>query len=298
MMGTLVVVLAAIGVTGFFVMRGGGEPAPAVFHVTGHPTGLAVTGGQVWVATPQTGALTVLDAESGRPVGEPVRTGGAPTRLALGANAAWVADAERGAIVPVRRDRSRTYRPIRVGGDVADVALAAGAVWALDSAQGVVRTLEPGGRPIRALSVGPDPVDVAATDRWVAAASAADASLTWVDAWARKVAGRVQLGGVPVAVAVTGDRAFVADTLIRVDLNSGKAIGSIPVGARPIAVAADGDDVYVLCAGDRTVWNVDGANGDVQWKRPAGRDPSALALDARDVWVADAGDDAVIRLER
>jgi DNA-binding beta-propeller fold protein YncE len=63
-------------------------------------------------------------------------------------------------------------------------------------------------------------------------------------------------------------------------------------------VAADGDDVYVLCAGDRTVWHVDGANGNVDWKRPAGRDPSALALDANDVWVADAGNDAVIRIER
>jgi hypothetical protein len=54
----------------------------------------------------------------------------------------------------------------------------------------------------------------------------------------------------------------------------------------------------VLCAGDRTVWRVDGANGDVRWKRRAGSDPSALALDAHDVWVADAGADAVIRLER
>jgi hypothetical protein len=301
MMGALVVALAAIAAAGFIVVRGGGEPAPEVFHLTGHPTGLAVTGGQVWVAAPQTGALTVLDAATGRPVGT-LRTGGAPTRLALGANAVWVADTQRGAVVPARRDGSRTYGPIRVGADVADVALAARAVWALDSAEGVVRTLEPGGRAIRALPVGPDPVDVATDERWVAVVSAGDASLTWFNARTREPAGRLSLGGVPVAAAVTGDRAWVADTrrdaVIRVDLNSGKAVGSIRVGARPIAVAADGDDVYVVCAGDRTVWHVDGANGDVGWTRSAGRDPSALALDAHDVWVADAGDDAVIRLER
>jgi DNA-binding beta-propeller fold protein YncE len=300
MAGALVVALAAIAAT-LIVLRGG-EAAPSVFHVPSHPTGLAVAGREVWVATPQSGALTVLDTRSGRRIGTPVRTGGEPARIALGANAAWVADTARSAVVPVRRRGDHAYEPIRVGGDVADVALSARAVWALDSAAGVVRTLEPNGRPIRALPVGPDPVDVDADARWVVVASAGDAALTWIDAATRRIAGRAPLGGVPVAVAVTGDRAFVADArrdaIVRVDLRTGKAAGSIKVGARPVAVAADGDDVYVLCAGDRTVWHVDGANGDVNWKRPAGREPAALALDRDGVWVADAGADTVIRLER
>jgi DNA-binding beta-propeller fold protein YncE len=302
MMGALVVALAAIGVAGVLLLRGGGEPARAEFAVPPHPTGLAVADNEVWIATPQSGALTVLNAANGRRIGSPVRTGGAPARLALGAKAAWVADSARGAVVPVRRAGDRAYEPIRVGADVADVALSARTVWALDSAAGVVRTLEPGGSPIRELPVGPDPVDLGADERWVVVVSAGDAALTWIDAAARRVGGRATLGGVPVAVAVTGDRAWVADerrdAVVRVDLPSGKAVGSIKVGARPVAVAAEGDDVYVLCAGDRTVWHVDGATGEVQWRRPAGREPAALALDAHDVWVADAGADTVIRLER
>jgi DNA-binding beta-propeller fold protein YncE len=301
MAGALVAVIAAIVATGL-LLRGGSEPGRAVFTVPAHPTGLAVADDEVWVATPQAGVLTVLDAASGRRIGGPVQTGGAPARLALGAKAAWVADSSRGAVVPVRRRGEHTYRPLRVGADVADVALSANAVWALDSAAGVVRTLEPGGKPNGELPVGPDPVDLDADQRWVVVASAGDAALTWIDAAARRREGRVELGGVPVAVAVTGDGAWVADArrdaLIRVDLRSGKAAGSVKVGPRPVAVAADGDDVYVVCAGDRTVWHIDGADGDVKWQRPAGREPAALALAPDDVWVADAGGDTVIRLER
>jgi DNA-binding beta-propeller fold protein YncE len=301
MAGALAIALAAIAAVLFLLLRDS-EPAPAVFRVPAHPTGLAVAGHELWVAAPQAGGLTVLDTRSGRRVGEPVRTGGSPARLVLGAKAAWVADSTRGAVIPVRRESDHAYDPIRVGADVADVALAAHAVWALDSAAGVVRTLEPGGKPIKALPVGPDPVDVDADQRWVVVASAGDAALTWIDAAKRTIAGHLALGGVPVAVAVTGDSAFVADArrdaVVRVNLSSGKAVGSIKVGPRPVAVVADGDDVYVLCGGDRTVWHVDGADGSVEWQRPAGREPAALALDPDDVWVADAGADTVIRLER
>jgi len=294
------VALAVLAAAGFLLL-GRGEPAPAAFRVPAHPTGVAVTGHELWVAAPQSGALTVLDTRTGRRIGDPVRTGGTPTRLALGATAAWVADTARGSVIPVRRSNDHAYEPLRVGADVSDVALSARVVWALDSAGGVVRTIEPGGRPIRELPIGPDAVDIAADDRWVVGVSAGNAELTWIDARARRVAGRLSLGGVPEAVDVTGDTVWVADAardaVVRVDLRTGKAVGSVRVGARPVAIAADSDDVYVLCAGDRMVWNVSG-EGDVIWKRPAGRDPTALALGTDDVWVADAGADTVIRLDR
>lgn len=87
-------------------------------------------------------------------------------------------------------------------------------------------------------------------------------------------------------------------TIARVNLRTGAMGTALHVGPRPIAVAADGDEVYALCAGDRMVWHIDGADGKLVWKRPAGREPTAMALDADSVWVTDAGGDAVIRLER
>jgi DNA-binding beta-propeller fold protein YncE len=278
----------------------GGGPARATFPVPAHPTGLAVAGGQGWVAAPQSGVVTVLDAATGRRIGAPVRTGGAPARLALGAEGVWVADTERGAVVPVRRRGEHAYDPLPVGADVTDVALAARAVWALSSAEGVVRTLEPGTDRVRTLTAGSDPVDLAADERHVVVASAGNAELTWIDARARRVIGSARVGGVPVAVAVAGDSAWVADAhgagVARVDLRTGDVGKPVRVGPDPVAVAADGDEVYVLCAGDRMVWHVEG--DEVRWKRPAGAEPTALALDDDNVWVADAGRDVVIRLER
>ena len=92
------------------------------------------------------------------------------------------------------------------------------------------------------------------------------------------------LGGVPAAVAVSGDEAWVADaqrgTVTRVDLRAGERVGApIEVGRRPVAVAADGDDVYVLSRGDRALVHVDGASGEVESRYPAGADPVALAID-------------------
>jgi hypothetical protein len=87
-------------------------------------------------------------------------------------------------------------------------------------------------------------------------------------------------------------------SVARVDLRTGRVAARLRVGEHPIAVAADGDDLYVLCAGDRMVWHLGGADGAVRWKRAAGAGPTALALDARDVWVTDANADSVVRLER
>jgi streptogramin lyase len=163
--GALAIVLIA-AVAAVLILRGHDGPPRDVFAVSGRPTDVAVAGGQVWVASPRSGALTVLDAQTGRRIGDPLQTGGAPARLALGANGIWVADTARGAIVPVRRSTDRAYDPIPVGADVADVALSAGAVWAVSSAEAIVRTLEPGGKRVRRLTVGRDPVDVTSGVSW------------------------------------------------------------------------------------------------------------------------------------
>jgi hypothetical protein len=65
MAGALVVLVIA-AIAAVLLLPGGGEPAPAVFGVSGRPTDVAVAGDRVWVASPRSGALTVLDA-SGRP---------------------------------------------------------------------------------------------------------------------------------------------------------------------------------------------------------------------------------------
>jgi DNA-binding beta-propeller fold protein YncE len=215
----------------------------------------------------------------------------------------WAVDTTRAELVPIQPDPPRAFAAIPLGADASDVAVAAGAVWVLNSPAGALRAIEPG-QPVREFEVGAGAVDLGAGGGWIAVAGGGNGTLTRLDAEARRVAGPpVSLGGLPVAVAVSGTTAWVADagagTVARVDLKTGERRGaSIAVGRRPVAVAADGNDVYVLCRGERTLVHVDGATGEVRSRRSAGEDPTALALDAAYVWVADSGQDAVLRFER
>jgi streptogramin lyase len=299
--GAALAVAAAVAV---LVLAGSGDgPRPLVFEVPGQPTGLVAASDRVWVAGQRAGAVWMLDAETGRRIGPPLRTGGAPARLAIGATGMWVADTARGAVVPVQwRPRPRVFPAVELGADVSDVALSARAVWALSSAEGVVRALEPGDRRVRELPVGANPVALAADDRWVVAAVAGSGTIARIDARARRLAGPpLRVGGQPVAVAVSDGVAWVVDgrggTVGGVDLRTGARVGPpVPVGERLVAVAADGDDVYVLCSRERSLVHVRG--GEVRSRREVGADPTAVALDARHVWVADAASGTVMRFDR
>ena len=292
--------LVAVAAAAAVVALSSGEDARA-FAVPGSPASIVRTPEALWVAAPDSGTVWALDPATGRQDGPPLRTRGAPSRLAAGAESLWVIDGTRAEAIPVERGERRTFAPLGVGADATDAVLAGDAVWVLSSAEGVVRAFLPGAEKPVELPVGAGAVDLAAGGRWVVAAGAESGALARIDAASRQVVEpALALGGVPVAAAVDGDGAWVADaargTVVPVDLRGGRVGAPVDVGRRPIAVAVDGDDVYVLCRGDRTLVHVEG--GEVRSRRPAGADPVALALDAAHAWVADAGENAVLRYDR
>jgi DNA-binding beta-propeller fold protein YncE len=301
--GAAVALLTALAILGFLILDRAGEPAAEHFPVDGHPTGLVVADGRVWIAAPRSGTVTVLDAETGRPSGEPLRVLGAPARVAVGASGVWLADSAQGTLIPVRRDPELAYPPIRVGADVSDVALAGRAVWAVSSPENVVRTIEPGGR-VRTFPVGRSPVDVDADARRVVVVSAGSGTLTWFDARTRRqLHAPRRVAAAPVAVALDGDVAWVTDvrrgTVTRVDARTGRPSSpAVVICSRPVAVAADGDDVFALCARERELVQLDASELRVTSRRPAGDQPVALAVGGTRVWVADGDRDEVIAYER
>ncbi|HEX5619402.1 MAG TPA: PQQ-binding-like beta-propeller repeat protein [Solirubrobacteraceae bacterium] len=301
--GAAVALLTSLAILVFLIVDRTGAPAAERFPVDGHPTGLVVADGRVWVAAPRSGTVTVLDAATGRRIGDPLRVIGAPSRVAVGASGVWLADSTQGTVIPVQRDPELAYPPIRLGADVTDVALAGRAVWAVSSPEGVVRTVEPGGR-IRRFPVGSSPVDIDADDRRVVVASAAEGTLTWFDARTRRqLHAPRRVAAEPVAVALDGDVAWVTDvrrgTVTRVDARTGRPSSpAVLICSRPIAVAADGDDVYALCARERELVQLDARELRVTSRRPAGVQPVALALDGSRVWVADGERDEVLAYER
>jgi hypothetical protein len=299
--GAAVVGVAALAA--IVLALSGDRQAPVVIRVPGAPTGLAVAGDTVWVTAAGSQAAWPIEAASGRQAGPGVHTGGAPSRIAVGEHGLWIVDGRRGAVIPLGTRPARVYRPIRAGADVTDVELAAGAVWVASSAEGIVRAIEPGGRPVRRLPVGGGPVDLAAGGRWIVVAGAAAGTVTRIDAATREVVGApIDVGGVPVAVAVSDETAWVADAergaVVPVDLVDGHVGAAIPVGRRPVGVAAAGDDVWALSGGERTLVRIDGAERDVMSRQELGVEPTALAVGERHVWVAAGADRQVMRLER
>ena len=100
----------------------------------------------------------------------------------------------------------------------------------------------------------------------------------------------VAVGRHPSAIALDGDRAFVAnaldDTVSVVDITRGEVARTIELryddlrifGAMPDALAVAGDTLYVADGGDNAVAEVDIPSGRVRGYRPAGYFPVAIAL--------------------
>ena len=100
----------------------------------------------------------------------------------------------------------------------------------------------------------------------------------------------VPVGIHPTAIAVDGDRAWVAnsgsDTLSEIAVGAGKVVRTIALkwgklqlyGAVPSAIVRHGRDLLVACGGDNAVAVVDPDAGSVRGYRPAGYFPIALGV--------------------
>ena len=163
---------------------------------------------------------------------------------------------------------------------------------AIDPRSGTARVLRSGTRPVALAAAG---------DRVVAAD--AGGTLVVFDARTRRRHGPpIKLGGLPVAVALAADTAWVADAApgtvgTRLPGRPPELGQRMHVGARPVAVALAGPDVFVLCRGARSLVRVEAATGRVRERVPVLPDPTAMAVDARAVWVA-AGANEVMRIAR
>jgi hyaluronoglucosaminidase len=84
---------------------------------------------------------------------------------------------------------------------------------------------------------------------------------------------------------VTGQTGAIGDTVTPIDLKTDKAGTPITVGNGPIAIAIEGDVAYVANSGSESVSPIDLATNTVGAAVAVGGPPQALAAAARDVWV-------------
>jgi YVTN family beta-propeller protein len=138
---------------------------------------------------------------------------------------------------------------------------------------------------------------------FVTASGTSGGSLFVVDALARRIAGQVDVGGVPVDVAVLPDnsRAYVvnsaSDSVAVVDLASLAVVATIPVQSAParIVVSPTGNALYVANSGSSSVSKISTLTNAVEATIGVGPSPSGLDLspDGSRLFVASSGNQTV-----
>ena len=190
-----------------------GKPAgPKLVPVGRSPRGSPSARGRCGSRTPATGAVTRIDAATGRT--DPAT--------------------------------------IAVGHQAYNIAFGEGHVWATSAAEGTVTRIDPNGQspPLKIrLETGPAASTVGGGAVWVA--NADDNTVSKVDPKAGRQTATVKVPEYPFEMTYGAGRAFVssrkANRLSRIDPKRLKVTGSIKPGAEPIGIAVAGDKLWIAC---------------------------------------------------
>jgi streptogramin lyase len=223
-------------------------------------------GGAVWLADPQTRALTRIDVATGRlTVTRPFGGRREPRELAVGSGGVWLVPGIGGDLAVADLRDGRVRRRVRTGvSAIGDVAPAGRTVWLSTAGPpGVMRLDARTGRRLgRLVRVEATALDIEATPEraWVDLGREED-TLVRVDAHADEPTVRADNGGDAFAIALGFGSVWAtnygAATVTRLDATSGKRIGEpIATGADPKGIAAGMGAVWVANAGDCTLGRI------------------------------------------
>jgi YVTN family beta-propeller protein len=216
-------------------------------------------------------------------------------------------------LAQARDETTVTVASLPIGAQVAGLAVGAGAVWVVDGRAGTVARLDPHTNQVVATIpvAAPSPTcercwgTVAAGDGvvWVTT-DAAGPVVVRIDPTANAIAETVQVGVLPVALAVDEDgglwlTATLQDAVVHVDPHPAGAVARTAIHL-PARISAGRDAVWASAwqpGANGQVMRLDPRTGWVLASIPVGREPGALAVDDADVWVANGMDDTVSRID-
>jgi YVTN family beta-propeller protein len=172
--------------------------------------GVAVGGGSVWVVFGDS-TFARVDSATVREVASTLADMG-PAAVGWWAGSVWVANAGAS---NVQRFSPRTFEqgpvqePISVGGRPTGIAFGHGAVWVASSGDDVVTHIDPGSRSTFPIRAGVAPTAVAVGEDAVWAVNSGDGTVSRIDPVTRDVVETIELGNVPVGIAVVDGLVWV-----------------------------------------------------------------------------------------
>jgi YVTN family beta-propeller protein len=200
------------------------DPIPA-----GHePYFIAADQNTVFVANGAAGdgTITVLDARSGKPVGDPIQVGGELRGIASSGSAVWVADRRSNTVK--RIISNRVVKTIKVGKNPASVAFGANALWVTNKDSDTVSRIDLGGagKKVTTIKVGKQPFGATFGDGFAWITNSGDDTVMRLDPQTGKQVGKpIHVAGQPVGISVARDKQVWvtsndAGTLTRIDPGS------------------------------------------------------------------------------
>jgi YVTN family beta-propeller protein len=270
------------------------EPIP----VEDFPDGLALHGGELWVAATFANALDRIDPASGRVAGR-LPTGAEPIALASGADGLWVT--VRGQQAVVRIDTATgAQTPVELGVPAGNLTLAPSAVWVTSGPANQLLKVDPATMAVVERIEMPVPSGVLAAggSLWV---TAYEANEVWrLDPDTGERLGTIPTEANPDPLAAGDGVVWVgnrgAGTISRIDVAEERVTATVDVGTAPTGIAVDGDRVWVVDSSEGTLVLVDGPRATKVGQWPVGSRPLNVIVDGDQLWVALSNQDAVARV--
>jgi serine/threonine-protein kinase len=186
-----------------------GKAGPQI-PVGDHPYFLTAEDKAVYVSNGGDDSVTVLDAVTGKRIGEPIPVGDEPRGITTSRHAVWVANSGDGTVTQIVR--SQPLVTVETGAGAANIAFKQGVIWVANRDAGTVSriTAPASGIEVTSAKVGREPLAIAFGEGY---------------AW----------------VANSGE-----NTVMRLDRNSGRPVGdAIPVPGRPTGMTIADGSIWV-----------------------------------------------------
>lgn len=268
--------------------------------------------GAVFVCSPGTGKITMLDGASLEKVTE-FPTEGTPAGMTVADGHLYIADQGKSRILILDPKRRQFLGQIDLTPKSAPKGLASlpngRLIYASESAAGNVDVIETDtGKVLLKTKVlaGPSKVVMAPNGNLLLVLNPPSGQATLISTANQKVVGVIKVGAMPNAIVFSSDGAFayvsnrVSNTVTVIDIVKKQAIGTLPTGAGPtgLALTKEGDRLLVANAKDNSisVFDLTTRTKVQDVKLPLDVDfPSALFLmpDGQHVLVSSASTDAV-----
>lgn len=265
-----------------------GSGSPASIRVDGTPAAMIALDDSLWVADPNSQALTRVDLEADSVVDRiPVSSPGA---LTAGAGAVWAASVPGDSIARIDPATGIVTQTIRLGAArAAALATRGRSLWVADSAgNSLVEIATDSGEAVRAVPLDITPRALVVDDAAIWVADYDSGTVAQVDARTGRELATVRVGNGPVALGAGLEALWVVNgldsTVSRIDPRTSTVTSTISVASGPSALAVAGPSVWVASEYAQLVSRIDPTTDTVVETRPLGGAPTALAISGDQVW--------------